>query len=315
MKRAYELQNYNPIQPYQVPFEDLPNAFQNLPTEVVTLILLKLRDSEIFSPRLVCKFWEERTVTIALQNILEIRNFVNFLNVNLKPAQESQKAQFFKLHASAKNLISMSPSAFHFGQFIIERKLTKEHLFKILMSLTLDDITRLRAASIETVQLNCFEHSFDVAQIYKRIELMDKMPFNDSKSETLRSLALDLAVIACHSEKPKDEKFATVYLLRGLRPTLKKESSREAITTALIYILYTVKYDERHALCQDIAQRLSLRGEIDLALHLLSYFIRNETERNSAYENLAIALTQMDQTDGALKVTKLIEAEKSKTFY
>ena len=311
MKRLLDNYGHNTIQINNPNIPIDPHPITLLPEDLIDKIFSSLKDSEIPSIRLTCKFWNERTVCIALSNISEIRNFVNFLNVNLIPTNETQKAAFFQLHESTK-LLKTIHDTFHFGQFIQCRSQTKENFFKLLMKLSLESITSLRKVSDEKVKLNCFQHYFELAQLYKRIEQMDQMPFNDLKSATIKRIGIDLAIALGNSEKPKKVGMMTLNVsLLGLKPVLRKESSREDIISAITYILFSNKYEERDALCEVISKTLALTEELDTALQVLQY-IRSWPVRDAAHARISKILTDLNDINGALKVTDKIEDSRLK---
>jgi hypothetical protein len=287
-----------------VPQDTCPIA--TLLPEVLERIFSILKDSDTLSVRLGCKFWNEKIVSIALTNILEIKNFVNFLNGNIETKYESHKAAFLKLQESAKPLIAFKKEEFPCGKFIQGRSQLKTNFFNILMKIELTKINELKELANEKVQLNCFEHVFDVAQIYKRIEEMDKMPFDDLKAATIKRIGLDLAIALGSSEKTQNAGVLTISMsIIGLKPVLRKGLSTDDIVSAITYLLYTSRFEERNSLSYDIAKTLTLHGEVKLALHFLQD-IRNWNERYLAYTELAKILGKMNQIEKALEVTLMI---------
>lgn len=310
MKRTLDLHGFNtvPFNNEMVPQDNCP--FEILPLELTDRIFSILKDSDILSVRVACKFWNDRIVSIALTNILEIKNFVNFLNGNIETKYESHKAAFLKLQESAKPLIAFKKEEFPCGKFIQGRSQLKTNFFNILMKIDLTKIKELKELANEKVQLNCFEHVFDVAQIYKRIEEMDKMPFDDLKAPTIKRIGFDLAIALGSSEKTQNAGVLTISMsIKGLKPVLRKGLSTDDIVSAITYLLYTSRFEERNSLSYDIAKTLTLHGEVKLALHFLQD-IRNWNERYLAYTELGKILAQMNQIEKALEVTLMIKDEK-----
>ncbi len=282
---------------YEAYYDPKNNGLINqlLPHELIQSIFMSLRDADLQVLPTVCTYWKNRTASTCMTNLTEMENFIIFLKNNLK------------LHdATQSNLLesTVKIDTFNFKMFIHERKRIRNNIFQILLQMKIEDIEKLREVSKELVQLKGFEYIFDFAQIFKKIEIMDKMPLTDEKSAKIHEIGLELAYVIPRMEKNTTTSSKIILSFR-YRPLLKKELSTDAVRIAIQYLLYTAKYENRKTLCKSISKVLAIHGETKESLYFLN-LIFGPVTRDKAYVKLAKIFLELNKTDEALDTAQFI---------
>lgn len=279
-----------------------------LPIEIIQMIFTNLRDADMQSANKVCHFWKERTLSIAESNITEITKFAKFLDDNLITTDTNQQKILSKLKNSVPPLLELfSSEALHLKKFIYLRNRLKENLFDVLMSLNTEDVRRLKDLSDKNIKLYFFEHIFDSAQIYKNMEIMDRMTDDGLKSIAIRNISMDLAkVIAESDEINTDQK---IFLTISIRPIFKKGISRGELMNALESVIWRASHRNRTSLLLDISKVLALYGDIKGALAYL-LCITEYKDQDFAHDHLSNVMAKAGRFDHALKFANEIKDDK-----
>lgn len=304
-----------------------------LPLEIFEVIFSNLRDLDIQSVQTVCHFWNERTICIAKNNILEMKRFVNFLTYTFKKASTTKKyiahqnefnclfsglianidRKLYETPAHQKRLANLDKSLesldnlSNFQDFVSLRCKFKNEFFEFLRFIEPSTLAALKDLSVNEVKIGFFEHVFNLVKFQNKMHILDKTTDKKLKSIMIKDLVMNLAHELVEEREIDKE-------VRNTYPSKMLGLSKSSIFRSIKWIIGKENVKEglygRNALFSYIAKQLAPTGDVFSSLHFCTQ-IKSYEEYDSTLESILMDLLKKGLHGEAFcAARKIQDAEK-----
>ncbi|MEX0961450.1 MAG: F-box protein [Simkaniaceae bacterium] len=285
------------------------NFIDEIPPEILSIILSKLDNKSIENASTVCRHWKEISLDVAHRaQSSAIEAYVNSIRNELK--EQSYADQLLEINSNIKNF--KSENLIEINSFV---KKQKNLLINILKDLEEDDLKRLEELVEKQPTPKFFGNLFTLAKLYRQIDLAKQSPDNFTKSKALQDISEELANNGNFEKSTEvalkavefalmipDNDSCKFMALKNIPENLAKNGDFEkAVEVAL---MIPNSWAKSKAL-QNISEVLKENGDFEKAVEV-ALMIPNSWAKSKALQNISEVLKENGDFEKAVEVALMI---------